>query len=113
MELDQYLNMAKSLSEQLKVVGPVSSLGLYVMCIEIMYNLTHNDSFNRIFMALKNTFSDIPYLVIILFGLLSCFALEIHFTLGFYFEEFSSLFNSYITLLDSLYSFKNMNFIMN
>ena len=43
------------------------------MCIELIYNLTHNQDFNRIFVALKYIMIEIPALLFLLFSFLSIF----------------------------------------
>lgn len=49
---------------------------------------------------------DVIYLVILLMGVLTAFALETHYQLGTKYQEFSTIFKSFVTLTEFLYSIK-------
>lgn len=80
------------------------------MCVELVYNLTHNKDFYNVFKAISYSLQEMPFLVFMLFGFLTSFAFFEHFTLGFKFEEFSNIYIAYVTLTEFLYSITKMEF---
>ena len=92
------------------IVGPISSMAVFIMCIEVIYNLTHNQSFERVFRAIVFTISDMPYFLFLLFGFLSSFALLTNLTLGFHLKEFSNIFEVYVNLCDFMFRVPSLQY---
>lgn len=74
------------------------------MCIELLYNLTYYKDFYNIFKALQKIFVDIIYLVLILTLFLMAFAFLTHYYIGTKYIMFSTIFKSFVTLTEFLYS---------
>ena len=77
------MKLIEGMKELIVALKPISAGTVLVMCIELIYNLTHNHDFNKVFTALKYIMIEIPFLIFLLFSFLAIFVFQTHFTLGF------------------------------
>ncbi|EAS02660.2 polycystin cation channel protein (macronuclear) [Tetrahymena thermophila SB210] len=104
----QYINKHADLIQTFIIVKHISVISVFILCIQILYNLTTNQAFQDILKAIKYVVSQLPFLILLLWMLLTTFCLLTYFKLGSYNANFSNFGDAYISLCQCFYSLKDL-----
>ncbi|KAL4441951.1 hypothetical protein ABPG74_003702 [Tetrahymena malaccensis] len=104
----QYINKHADLIQTFIIVKHISVISVFILCIQILYNLTTNQAFQDILKAIKYVVSQLPFLILLLWMLITTFCLLTYFKLGSYNANFSNFGDAYISLCQCFYSLKDL-----
>ena len=86
----------------------MASLAILVLCLEILYLLSHNSDFQIITKSLFYSVSQLPYIIFVMFGFIIAFTFMGYFIMGADTKEFSTFFSSLVQFTNYIFNITNM-----
>ncbi|CAD8161174.1 unnamed protein product [Paramecium pentaurelia] len=110
--VDDYLffSQVQNIGDNSKLIGAFGSCAILVLCLEILYLLSHNKDFQTLTNSIKYTLSHLPFILIILLGIIVAFSSMAHLVLGTDLIQYSTFFGTIVKMLDFISKIDDIQF---
>lgn len=105
---EKYFTLVYQVSWVTYLISIMASLAIMVLCLEILYLLSHNRDFQMLSTSMYYSISQLPYIFFVMSGFIISFTFMGHFILGAEYYEFSTFFQSLVQFTNYIFNINNM-----
>ncbi|CAD8080526.1 unnamed protein product [Paramecium sonneborni] len=105
-----FFSQVQIIGDNSKLIGAFGSCAILVLCLEILYLISHNKDFQTLTNSIKYTMVHMPFILVILFGIIVAFSSMAHLVLGTDLIQYSTFFGTIVKMLDFISKIDDIQF---
>ncbi|CAD8081957.1 unnamed protein product [Paramecium sonneborni] len=105
-----FFTQVQNIGDNSKLIGAFGSCAILVLCLEILYLISHNKDFQTLTNSIKYTLTHLPFILVILFGIIVAFSSMAHLVLGTDLIQYSTFFGTIVKMFDFISKIDDISF---